>query len=68
VPSASRDANAESTNTRQSSRRHADTTPEEERDRPHRSRRESERRDRRPLVKEKEKKTSFFGSLMKAFK
>jgi hypothetical protein len=68
VPSSSRDANAVSTSTRQSSRRHADATSEEQRDRPHRSRRDSERRDRRPSVKEKEKKTSFFGSLMKAFK
>jgi hypothetical protein len=68
VPSSSRDANAESTGSRQSSRRQADTAPEEQRDRPHKSRRDSERRERRPLVKEKEKKTSFFGSLMKAFK
>ena len=44
------------------------STPEEQRDRPHRSRRESERRERGPSTREKEKKSSFFGSLMKAFK
>jgi hypothetical protein len=69
-PSSSQDAGPEGTGSRHSSRRHAESssTPEEQRERPHRSRRESERRDRRPTVKEKEKKSSFFGSLMKAFK
>lgn len=69
LPSSSRDAGAEGTGSRQSSRRHVESsTPEEQRERPHRSRRESDRRDRRPSVKEREKKFSFFGSLMKAFK
>ena len=68
-PSSSKDAGAEGTEPRHSSRRHAESsTPEEQRDRPHRSRRESERRERGPSTREKEKKSSFFGSLMKAFK
>jgi hypothetical protein len=69
VPSSSRDAGTEGTGSRHSSRRHAESsTPEEQRERPHRSRRESERRERGPSTREKEKKSSFFGSLMKAFK
>jgi hypothetical protein len=69
LPSTSRDAGTEGSSSRHPSRRQADNiTPEEQRERPHRSRRESERRERRPSVKEKEKKSSFFGSIMKAFK
>lgn len=51
-------------------RRESTVTDERERERPHRSRRESERRERRPTLddKSKEKKSSFMGSLLKAFR
>jgi hypothetical protein len=53
---------------RHSSKRYTEGSLEGKEERPRRSsRRESERRERRPVVRE-EKKTSFLGSLMRAFK
>lgn len=68
--SSSRDGKAEGGESPRAVRRDVGDAGEEPAERPHRSsrRRESDRRERRPVVAEKEKKTSFFGSMFKAFK